>query len=136
MLNSLQKDINRLFDDFWPLRRGGVEEDLVSPAVDISEDKDNIYLTADLPGVEEKDVNLNFRDGVLTLSGEKSEEKETKGKNFHRVERTFGSFSRSVTLPASIDAEKASATFKNGVLHATLPKREEAKPKEISIKVE
>lgn len=136
MLSLLQKDINRLFEDFWPLRREEVEEGMFLPAVDVSEDKDNIYVIADLPGVDEKNIKLNFRDGILVLNGEKQEEKETKGKNFHRVERSYGSFSRSISLPSHIDAARASARFKNGVLQVTLPKKEEAKPKEINIKVE
>jgi len=136
MLTSLQKDINRLFEDFWPMRREDFEEGMLSPAIDVSEDKDNVYVVADLPGVEEKDIKLNFQNGILSLSGEKSEEKESKGKNFHRVERSYGSFSRSIALPTHIDAEKATAVFKNGVLEVTLPKKEEAKPKEISIRVD
>lgn len=136
MLSSLQKDINRLFEDVWPMRREDIEEGVMAPALNVSEDKDNIYVTADLPGVEEKDIKLNCQDGILTLSGEKHEEKETKEKNFHRIERSYGSFSRSITLPSTINAEKAGAKFKNGVLKVTLPKKEEAKPREISIKVE
>jgi HSP20 family protein len=136
MLTSLQKDINRLFEDFWPVRREDVEEGMLSPALDVSEDKENVYVAADLPGVEEKDIKLNLQDGILTLSGEKREEKETKEKNFHRIERSYGSFSRSLTLPCQVAADKATAKFKNGVLHVTLPKKEGAKPKEINIKVE
>lgn len=136
MLSSLQKDINRLFEDFWPIRREEGEEGMIMPAVDVSEDKDNVYVVADLPGVDEKNIKLNFQDGILVLTGEKQEEKETKGKNFHRVERSYGSFSRSISLPSHIDAAKAAAKFRNGVLQVTLPKKEEAKPREISIKVE
>jgi HSP20 family protein len=136
MLTSLQKDINRLFEDFWPMRREDIEEGTLSPAIDVSEDKDNVYVVADLPGVEEKDIKLNFQNGILSISGEKSEEKESKDKNFHRVERSYGSFSRSIALPTHIDAEKATAAFKNGVLEVTLPKKEEAKPQEISIRVD
>jgi len=136
MLTSLQKDINRLFEDFWPVRREDVEEGMLSPALDVSEDKENLYVAADLPGVEEKDIKLNLQAGVLTLSGEKHEEKETKEKNFHRIERSYGSFSRSITLPCAVAVDKAVAKFKNGVLNVTLPKKEEAKPKEITIKIE
>jgi HSP20 family protein len=136
MLTSLQKDINRLFEDFWPMRREDIEEGMIAPALDVSEDKENVYVAADLPGVEEKDIKLNLQNGILTLSGEKREEKETKEKNFHRIERSYGSFSRSLALPCQVAAEKAIAKFKNGVLNVTLPKKEEAKPKEINIKVE
>ena len=136
VLSSLQKDINRLFEDFWPIHRENLEEGALSPALDVSEDENNIYVVADLPGVEEKDVKLNFQNGILTLFGEKQEEKETRGKNFHRVERSYGSFSRSISLPGEVDAEKATAGYKNGVLRVALPKKEEAKPKEITIKVD
>jgi HSP20 family protein len=136
MLSSLQKDINRLFESVWPWQSGEAEEGMGAPALDVSEDKENVYVSADLPGVEEKDVKLNLQDNILTLSGEKREEKETKEKNFHRIERSYGSFSRSITLPCQVAAEKATAKFKNGVLNVTLPKKEEAKAKEINIKVE
>ena len=136
VLSSLQKDINRLFEDFWPMHRENLEEGALSPALDVSEDENNVYVVADLPGVEEKDVKLNFQNGILTLSGEKQEEKETRGKNFHRVERSYGSFSRSISLPGEVNAEKATAGYKNGVLRVTLPKKGEAKPKEITIKVD
>lgn len=136
VLSSLQKDINRLFEDFWPMHRENLEEGALSPALDVSEDENNVYVVADLPGVEEKDVKLNFQNGILILSGEKQEEKETRGKNFHRVERSYGSFSRSISLPGEVNAEKATAGYKNGVLRVTLPKQEEAKPKEITIKVD
>jgi len=136
VLSSLQKDINRLFEDFWPMHKENLEEGALSPALDVSEDENNVYVVADLPGVEEKDVKLNFQNGILILSGEKQEEKETKGKNFHRVERSYGSFSRSISLPSEVNAEKATAGYKNGVLRVTLPKQEEAKPKEITIKVD
>jgi HSP20 family protein len=136
MLSSLQRDINRLFDDTWPWRRGEVKEGMMVPALDVSEDKENVYVAADLPGVEEKDIRLNVQDGILTLSGEKREEKEVTEKNFHRIERSCGSFSRSLALPCQVDANKANATFKNGVLKVTLPKKEVAKSKEINIKVE
>lgn len=136
MLSSLQKDINRLFESTWPWHRDDVEEGVMAPALDVSEDKENVYVTADLPGVEEKDIKLNLQDGILTLSGEKREDKETKEKNFHRIERSYGSFSRSLPLPCQVIAEKAVAKFKNGVLNVTLPKKEEAKAKEITIKIE
>ncbi len=136
VLSSLQKDINRLFEDFWPMHRENLEEGALSPALDVSEDENNVYVVADLPGVEEKDVKLNFQNGILTLSGEKQEEKETRGKNFHRVERSYGSFSRSISLPGEVNAEKATAGYKHGVLRVTLPKKKEAKQKEITIKVD
>ena len=118
------------------MHRENLEEGALSPALDVSEDENNVYVVADLPGVEEKDVKLNFQNGILTLSGEKQEEKETRGKNFHRVERSYGSFSRSISLPGEVNAEKATAGYKNGVLRVTLPKKGEAKPKEITIKVD
>jgi len=136
MLTSLQRDINRLFEGFWPIHRGEWARETFAPSVDVSEDGDNIYVTAEVPGMDEKDIKVNFQNGVLTLSGEKKEEKETREKNYHSVERVYGSFSRSVSVPAQVNAQKAAAKFKNGVLTVTFPKLEEAKPKEITIKPE
>jgi HSP20 family protein len=106
-----------------------------SPAVDVYEDEKKVVLKADLPDMDEKDIDIHVEDGYLTLKGERKYEKETKEENFHRVERRFGTFSRSFALPENVDQEKIDASYKKGVLEVTLPKTE-AKPKNVrTIKV-
>jgi HSP20 family protein len=103
--------------------------------VDIYEQDGNIVLKAELPGVDPKDVDVRVENNVLTLRGERKLDNEVKRENYHRVERSYGAFSRSFTLPNVIDTEKIKAEYKDGVLRMTLPTREEAKPKQISISV-
>ncbi|HLG94364.1 MAG TPA: Hsp20/alpha crystallin family protein [candidate division Zixibacteria bacterium] len=106
------------------------------PSVDIAETKDEIKVIAEVPGMTKEDISISLQDNVLTLRGEKKEEKEEKGKTFYRTERSWGSFVRSFTLPAAVLAGKVKAVYKNGVLEITLPKAEELKSKEIPILVE
>jgi HSP20 family protein len=106
-----------------------------TPAVDIYEDEDAVTLRAELPGVEPKDVDVRFENGVLTLRGERKLEQEEKRENYHRVERSYGTFTRSFALPGTVDAEKIRAEAKNGILAIVLPKRSEAKPRAIQVKV-
>ncbi len=121
-------DIDRFLDEaFLPTRRQA-REDAWAPKVDISEDDGKIVVKADLPGVDEKDVSVKVEDNVLTLTGERKLEKETDEENFHRVERTYGSFARSFTLPETVDTEKISAKYDKGVLNISIPKVE-TKPK-------
>ncbi|MGE5236504.1 MAG: Hsp20/alpha crystallin family protein [Acidobacteriota bacterium] len=138
-MTTLQDRMNRLFDDVWGRGRQ-TEGDSISgswlPAVDVRETKDALEIQAELPGIEAKDVQLSVENGVLTLKGSRSFEKATEGQTYHRVERAYGAFERSFTLPTNVNPEKIQAAFRNGVLHLTLPKREEAKPRSISIKVE
>jgi HSP20 family protein len=139
-LVSLQDRMNRLFDEsFRGIGRGAGEDDFSlgawAPAVDIYEKDGNIVLKAELPGIDPKDVDVRVENNVLTLRGERKFEEEVKKDNFHRVERSYGSFTRSFTLPSVVDTEKIKADCKDGVLRLTLPKREEAKPKQISISV-
>ncbi len=133
---SMRNQIDRLFDD-W--QRGGQEREgstySWSPNVDIYEDKNEVTLSAELPGLEDKDVNISVEDNTLTLSGEKKISKEKKADNYHRVESFYGSFARSFSLPANVDRDKIKANMDKGVLHVVLPKKEEAKPKQISIEV-
>jgi HSP20 family protein len=138
-LLSIRDEVNRLFDNFFtglPERRRGLLEGEWAPSVDIAETDNDVVVTAELPGVKQDDVDITITDDVLTLKGEKKEEKEVKEKNYHRIERSYGSFQRSVSLPAGVQADKAKATYKDGVLHITVPKAEEAKPKQIKIDVE
>lgn len=106
-----------------------------SPAVDISEDKDNFYLHVELPGLKKDDVKVSYEDGILTIRGEKKAEREDKDVNYHRIERSFGMFERSFRVPTRIKEDNIEARFENGVLTITLPKAEEVKPKEIAVKV-
>ena len=131
-LLSIRDEVNRLFDNFFtgvPERRRGLLEGEWAPSVDVAETENDVVVTAELPGVEQDDVDITITDDVLTLKGEKKEEKEVKEKNYHR-------FQRSISLPAGVQADKAKAIYKDGVLHITLPKAEEAKPKQIKIDVE
>ena len=135
-LRNLQDEMTRLFTGVAP--GGGGREDMMngawSPRVDIFEDKDHLVLEAELPGMDQNDFELSFENNVLTLSGERKFEKKTEEGNYHRVERSYGSFTRSFTLPQTVTAEGANAEFQNGVLHVTLPKREETKARKIEIK--
>jgi HSP20 family protein len=124
--------LNRMFSDFYgeSFGRGWV------PAVDIYETDDHdVVIKAELPEMKREDIDLTFEDNVLTIRGERKFERETKRDNFQRRERQYGTFSRSFTLPATVDASKISATYKDGVLTVRLPQREEAKPKQIEVTV-
>lgn len=134
---GIQRDINRLFDNFF---RGGMQSDepmsaFWTPAVDIAEQENEYIVTMDLPGVAKEDVTISLESNILTIRGERKQEKEVKNKSLHRVERTYGSFQRSFTLPTTVKSDKIDALFKDGVLQVTLPKSEEAKPKQIEVKV-
>lgn len=139
-LLGIQDRMNRLFDEaFRGAGRTSAEEDWTlgswAPACDIYEQDGNIVLKAELPGVEPKDVDVRVENNVLTLRGERRFDNEVKKESYHRVERAYGSFSRSFTLPSVVDTDKIKADYRDGVLRVTLPKREEAKPKQISISV-
>ena len=139
-LVGLQERMNRVFDEsFRGINRRSGEEDWVggswAPAVDIYEQNGNIVLKAELPGVDPKDVDVRVENNILTLSGERKLENEVKRENYHRVERAYGSFTRSFTLPNVVDTEKIKAEYQDGLLRMTLPKKDEARPKQISINV-
>ena len=132
-LQRVQDEMSKLFDDRLLARNG--ESVGWTPKVDIFEDEEGVALRFELAGVEPKDVDIRFENGVLTLRGERKMEKDDKRENYHRVELAYGTFTRSFSLPATIDAEKIRAESKNGVLTVTLPKKAEAKPKSIQVKV-
>jgi len=140
-LMTVQDRMNRIFDEaFRGAGRTAGEEDWAlggawAPAVDIYEHEGNLVLKAELPGIDPKDVDVRVENNVLTLHGERKFESEVKREQYHRVERAYGTFSRSFTMPSVVDTEKIKAEFKDGVLRVTLPQREEAKPKQISIAV-
>jgi len=134
----LRDRMDRLFNEF--LGRGwGGEEGLAkgvwTPQVDVFETPENVVLKADLPEVKKEDVEISIQNNTLTVKGERKMETETKDKQVYRLERSYGTFSRSFTLPPTVDAERASAEFADGVLTLTLPRREEHKPKQIKVKV-
>lgn len=135
-MRSLQDEVNRLFASSFSRNEG--ESDLMrgawSPQVDIFENKDQIVLEAELAGMKPEEVDISIENNILTLHGERKFEKKDEGDNFHRVERSYGSFTRSFTLPPTVSSESANAEFENGVLRLTLAKREEAKPRRIEIK--
>jgi len=133
-LDSLQSDMNRLFDRFFDSGRGnGSAVRRWIPAMDLVESEEDIVLRADLPGMTEEDVEIEIKDGVLTVSGERKAEHEQKGEGFHRVERAFGRFSRTLSLPDGVDASRVAASFDNGVLEVRVPKPEETKPTRVEI---
>jgi HSP20 family protein len=140
-LMTIQDRMNRIFDDaFRGSGRYGAEDEWSlggtwAPAVDIYEHDGAIVLKAELPGIDPKDVDVRVENNVLTLRGERKFASEVKREHYHRVERAYGSFSRSFTLPNVVDTEKIKAEYKDGVLHVSLPQKEEAKPKQISIAV-
>jgi HSP20 family protein len=134
-LNMLQDRMNRLFDDAGHGWRNNEPAATTtwSPAVDIFETESEIVVKAEVPGMDRKDIGLNLEKNVLTLKGERGFEKETKDENYHRIERSYGAFSRSFSIPATVDEEKIRADYKDGVLKIVLPKKEQAKPKQIRI---
>jgi len=135
---SLQDRINRLFDDTL---RGTAEGDeqlmrgAWAPAVDIHESEEGFSVTADLPGVNKEDIKIDLKNNTLTISGEKKFEEKTPKENYIRIERSYGKFVRSFSMPNNIDSGKIKATFKDGTLELIIPKKEEAKPKQITIDV-
>lgn len=138
-LEQIQREVNRLFDFSLSRREDketGLLEGMWTPAVDIFDSKDNILVRADLPGLKKEDIDISVRDNVLTIKGEKKQEKEVKEKEYVRTERFYGSFHSAMSLPAGVDESKVTAAYKNGVLEITLPKKEEAKPKQIKVDVQ
>jgi HSP20 family protein len=134
-LNSLQSRMNRLFDAQF----GGRDESLTTgafvPPVDVYEDEQSIQLKLEVPGIAEKDLDIRVENNTLTVSGERKLEKEEKEENFHRVERRYGSFTRSFSLPTTVNTEDIKADYEQGVLKVRLAKRQEAKPKQIKVNI-
>ncbi len=136
-LAEMQREFNRMFD--FSLRRWGLGfgdgGEWFSPVVDVMEDADNVIVKAELPGLSKDDVQVTLQDNRLILKGEKKHESERRGWNYYQHESSYGAFSRVIELPSYIDARKAEARFKNGVLEITLPKTEEAKSKVVEVKI-
>ena len=136
-LSFLQDRINRLFLEAFPEYRGAEDEVSIGtwyPSVDIHETNGDIVVQAELPGLKKEDIEIEIKENILTLKGERTEEKEIKDENYYRRERRLGRFHRSFTLPAVIDPEKVVASYKAGVLEVIIPRPEEQKPKQIDIK--
>ena len=135
-LYSLQNRMSRLFEEQYG---GSREESLTTgafvPPVDVYEDEHNVQLKLEVPGIEEKDLDVKVENNTLTVSGERKFEKEEKEENFHRIERRYGSFTRSFTLPNTVNTEDINAQYNNGVLTIKLAKRAEAKPKQIKVSI-
>lgn len=135
-LRTLQEEVNRLFSTNLTRAFGdeGIGRGAWAPSVDIYENKDQIVLEAELPGMKQEEFDLSIENNVITLRGERKFEKTDETDNYHRVERSYGSFTRSFTLPQTVSAEGATAEYSNGVLRVTLPKREETKARRIEVK--
>jgi HSP20 family protein len=133
-VKSFQTQLQRIFEPFARM----ADEDLVSgawmPAIDVAETQEKILVRAEVPGMRQEDIQIEFENGLLSIRGERKLEK-VEGTTWHRIERTYGAFSRTFTLPRSVDPEKIAATYREGILEIEVPKREEAKPKQIRIAV-
>jgi HSP20 family protein len=138
-------DLDRMFEDFlgrrlrpfWPERLWPTARmEITTPAVDLYEEKDDIVIKAELPGLEKDQIEVNLSGNRLTIKGEKKQEEEVKKEGYYRSERSYGSFVRTLELPAQVQTDKAKAAFKNGILEIRLPKTEEAKKKEIKVTVD
>ena len=135
-LRTLRREMDKLWEDFFGGQELMSSEGLWLPAIDISETKEAIIVRAELPGMDPKEIEINLTGDVLTIKGEKRQKTEEKDENFHRIETRYGAFQRSIRVPVSVDSGKIQAKYDKGVLKITLPKREEARPKQIEVKVE
>jgi len=135
-LRSLQDEMNRVFSGMTPsaTNREEMMHGAWVPSVDIYDDKEHLVLEAELPGMKQDDFEISIENNVITLKGERRFEKKAEGDNYHRVERAYGTFSRSFTLPQEVTAEGATADFEDGILRVTLPKREETKARKIEVR--
>ena len=135
-VDSFRREMDRMFENFFGSGADVGESSLTwYPSVDIKETKDDFVLMAEVPGMAKDDIKINISENTLTVKGEKKEEKKEDDQNYHRVERRYGTFQRSFTLPIQVQGNKVKAAYKDGVLTITLPKKEEVKPKEIPITV-
>lgn len=139
-----ESQMDRMMEDFFgrtmrpwfPTRWLRGDGEIAAPVVDVYEEKDEVVVKAELPGLEKSDIEVNISDSELTLKGEKKQEQEIKEENFHRRERSYGAFLRTVELPSDVQADKVKASFKNGVLEVRVPKTEEAKTKTIKVPIQ
>jgi|UniRef100_A0A7V6A2S5 HSP20 family protein len=131
----LRREMDRVFADFFGPQRWGIFpwESEWTPAMDVAETEDQVVVKAEIPGIDPKEITVSLSGDVLTIKGEKKSEREEKKENYHLVERSSGSFSRSITLPAAVNLEKIEAYYQKGVLTITCPKKEKVSPKKIEI---
>lgn len=137
-LTSIQERMNQIFEDALSRSRGrdeGLRTGMWTPAVDIYEKNDAVVVKAELPGVEKDQISVEVKDGILTLRGERKFERDVKEESYHRIERSYGTFLRSFSLPVSVDQDKVKAAFRDGVLEVELPKKEQAKPKQVKVDI-
>src|SRR5947209_9221990 len=139
-LYGLQNQLNRLFQDNYGAQPSGQNDEFLAtssfvPPVDVYEDEHSVFIRAEVPGIDPNDLDVRVENNLLTLRGERKWNKEEKEENFHRVERRYGSFARSFTLPNTVNTEDVNASYNNGVLEIKLAKRAEAKPKQIKVGV-
>ena len=137
-LETIQNEMNKLFDSSlvrFGDRNAGLLDGAWSPAIDVYDSKDNVMVKADIPGMSKDEIDVSVRNDTLMIKGEKKHEKETNEKDYVKTERFYGAFNRALRLPSEVDASRVEATYKNGVLELILPKKEESKPKQITIDV-
>jgi HSP20 family protein len=134
-LSGLQEQVNRMFENAFPGRADSSAMTAWAPSVDIYETENELVLKADLPDISEKDLDIRVENNMLTIRGERKFEQKVKEENYLRIERTYGSFSRSFSLPNTINTEAIKADYKNGVLTVEIPKRAESKPKQVKVNV-
>ena len=137
-ISAIQEKMNQLFEDTMSRTRGREERlgaGMWTPAVDIYETNEVVVVKAELPGLTKDQIGIEVKDGLLSLKGERKIEKNVKEENFHRIERAYGTFQRSFSLPASVDQERISASLKDGILELTLPKKEQARKRQINVAV-
>jgi HSP20 family protein len=143
-LTRWEREMERMMDNFfdrrmrqwWPENWLGAQRSMNAPALDVYEEKDDLVVKAELPGFDKDNVQVNLSDHTLVIKGEKKKEEETKKENYYRSERSYGTFVRTLRLPKDVQGDKVKATFKNGLLEIRMPKTEEAKAKEIKVKVD
>jgi HSP20 family protein len=135
-IDSFRRDLTRFFDDFFSVSPTSLFETAWMPSIDVAEDDKAIHVKAEIPGIEEKDLNVSLENNMLTISGEKKEEKKEENKRYMVSERRFGSFHRSIALPDGVKSDGISASFTNGVLRVEIPKAESVKPKKIKINLQ
>jgi HSP20 family protein len=133
-LVNIRGDFDHLFDSFFGQMPREIDE-FWSPVLDVVENNGNIEVRAELPGMKKEDIKVMVRDNILSVSGERKQEKEAKDKTYHRIERSYGKFYRNIQLPAEVEPDKIKAVYKDGVLSITLPKPESMKPKKIDVEV-
>lgn len=134
-LINMQREVGRVFDNLFSDNEGSLVVSEWSPRVDITEHADSYVIKAEMPGVNKNDVKITLHENVLSIRGEKKQEKEEKDANYHRVERSYGTFERQFALPTGVKSDKIDASYKDGILTIMLPKVEEAQPKEIEVKL-